>query len=36
MFLTTNRVIEFDDIVLSRIHLKMKYDILTKDTRRDI
>ncbi|KAJ6027953.1 hypothetical protein N7540_003529 [Penicillium herquei] len=36
LFLTTNRAIDFDDAVLSRIHLKIKYDNLTKDARRDI
>lgn len=36
LFLTTNRAPDFDDAVLSRIHLKIKYDDLTKDARRGI
>lgn len=36
LFLTTNRATDFDDAVLSRIHLKVKYDNLTKDARREI
>ncbi|OGM39133.1 hypothetical protein ABOM_012243 [Aspergillus bombycis] len=36
LFLTTNRVIEFDEAVLGCIHLKIKYADLTKDTRRGI
>ncbi|KAB8261540.1 hypothetical protein BDV32DRAFT_148499 [Aspergillus pseudonomiae] len=36
LFLTTNRVMEFDEAVLSRIHLKIKYADLTKDARRGI
>jgi SpoVK/Ycf46/Vps4 family AAA+-type ATPase len=36
LFLTTNRVTEFDEAVLSRIHLKIKYPELTKDARRKI
>lgn len=36
LFLTTNRVMEFDEAVLSRIHLKIKYPELTKDARRKI
>ncbi|KAI1955153.1 hypothetical protein LOZ58_006845 [Ophidiomyces ophidiicola] len=30
-FLTTNHLVEFDDAVLSRIHLKMKYEGLTRE-----
>ncbi|OKL55252.1 hypothetical protein UA08_09481 [Talaromyces atroroseus] len=36
LFLTTNRILEFDDAVLSRIHLKVKYSELTKDARLNI
>jgi SpoVK/Ycf46/Vps4 family AAA+-type ATPase len=36
LFLTTNRVKEFDDAVLSRIHLKIQYTELTQDARRNI
>mgnify|MGYP001040056582 CR=1 FL=1 len=36
LFLTTNRVAEFDDAILSRIHLKIKYEKLTKEARREI
>lgn len=36
LFLTTNRAIEFDDAILSRMHLKIRYDGLTKESRRDI
>ncbi|KAL4780122.1 hypothetical protein BJX76DRAFT_361130 [Aspergillus varians] len=36
LFLTTNRLMEFDEAVLSRIHLKIKYLELTKDARRKI
>jgi SpoVK/Ycf46/Vps4 family AAA+-type ATPase len=36
LFLTTNRVMEFDEAILSRIHLKIKYHDLTKDARRGI
>ncbi|KAI1905948.1 hypothetical protein LOZ65_006904, partial [Ophidiomyces ophidiicola] len=35
-FLTTNRLVEFDDAVLSRIHLKMKYEGLTREARRKV
>ena len=31
MFLTTNRMSEFDEAILSRIHLKLKYDDLRKE-----
>jgi SpoVK/Ycf46/Vps4 family AAA+-type ATPase len=36
LFLTTNRVTEFDEAILSRIHLKIRYDNLTRDARREI
>ncbi|KAF7166684.1 hypothetical protein CNMCM6106_002400 [Aspergillus hiratsukae] len=36
LFLTSNRAIEFDDAILSRIHLKIKYGDLTMETRREI
>jgi SpoVK/Ycf46/Vps4 family AAA+-type ATPase len=36
LFLTTNRILEFDDAVLSRIHLKMEFSELTKDARLNI
>ncbi|KAK2752220.1 hypothetical protein FQN54_008152 [Arachnomyces sp. PD_36] len=36
LFLTTNRVTEFDEAILSRIHLKVKYGNLTKDARQEI
>ena len=36
MFLTTNRVSEFDAAILSRIHLMFKYDDLNKAARRQI
>lgn len=36
LFLTSNRAIEFDDAILSRIHLKIKYEDLTTESRRDI
>ncbi|CEL12015.1 hypothetical protein ASPCAL15108 [Aspergillus calidoustus] len=36
LFLTTNRVKEFDDAVISRIHLKIQYTKLTQDARRNI
>ncbi|KAL2783988.1 P-loop containing nucleoside triphosphate hydrolase protein [Aspergillus keveii] len=36
LFLTTNRVMEFDEAVLSRIHLKIKYPELTQNARRNI
>lgn len=34
MFLTTNRVTEFDEAVLSRVHLAMKYANLDRDRRK--
>jgi len=36
MFLTTNRVSQFDAAILSRIHLMFKYDNLTKEAGRQI
>src|SRR5436853_3242177 len=36
LFLTTNRVSEFDEVILSRIHLLLKYENLNKDTRKNI
>ncbi|KAK3934407.1 hypothetical protein QBC46DRAFT_399876 [Diplogelasinospora grovesii] len=34
MFLTTNRVTEFDEAILSRVHLAMKYANLDRDRRK--
>jgi hypothetical protein len=31
MFLTTNRIAEFDPAILSRIHVMLRYGDLTKD-----
>ncbi|KIX92574.1 uncharacterized protein Z520_11750 [Fonsecaea multimorphosa CBS 102226] len=36
LFLTTNRVSEFDDAILSRIHLPLKYDNLGLEERRSV
>jgi hypothetical protein len=36
MFLTTNRVTDFDEAMQSRIHLTLKYGALGIDTRRGI
>jgi SpoVK/Ycf46/Vps4 family AAA+-type ATPase len=36
MFFTTNRVAEFDEAILSRIHLMLKYDGLSEDARKQI
>ncbi|PVH68250.1 hypothetical protein DL98DRAFT_441636, partial [Cadophora sp. DSE1049] len=36
MFLTTNRVSQFDPAILSRIHLMLRYDNLSKDARSEI
>ena len=36
LFLTTNRVSEFDEAILSRIHLLIRYDNLKKDARKNI
>jgi hypothetical protein len=36
MFLTTNRVTDFDEAMQSRIHLTLKYSALGVDTRKGI
>ncbi|KAF8540209.1 P-loop containing nucleoside triphosphate hydrolase protein [Trichophaea hybrida] len=36
LFLTTNRVSQFDEAILSRIHLMLRYDDLTKDVRKQV
>jgi hypothetical protein len=36
MFLTTNRVAEFDIVILSRIHIMLRYGDLTKDAGRKV
>lgn len=36
MFLTTNRVAEFDIAILSRIHIILRYGDLTKDAGRKV
>ncbi|KAF7166805.1 hypothetical protein CNMCM6106_002503 [Aspergillus hiratsukae] len=36
LFLTSNRGIQFDDAILSRIHLTIEYENLTKEFRRDL
>jgi hypothetical protein len=36
MFLTTNRVNEFDVAILSRIHVMLRYDDLTQDRGRKV
>jgi hypothetical protein len=36
MFLTTNRVMDFDEAMQSRIHLTLKYGALGVDTRKGI
>jgi SpoVK/Ycf46/Vps4 family AAA+-type ATPase len=36
MFLTTNRVSEFDEAILTRIHLTLRYDDLESKARRNI
>ncbi|KAJ5033191.1 hypothetical protein NUH16_003107 [Penicillium rubens] len=36
LFLTSNRGIQFDDAILSRIHLTIEYEDLTKDFRRGL
>ncbi|OJD27255.1 hypothetical protein ACJ73_01355 [Blastomyces percursus] len=36
LFLTTNRVDEFDNSILSRIHYKLKYEDLGREFRRDV
>jgi hypothetical protein len=36
MFLTTNRVSQFDEAILSRTHLMLRYDNLTKEERKQV
>jgi len=36
MLLTTNRVTTFDDAVHSRIHLGIKYDVLSKKAKKEV
>jgi SpoVK/Ycf46/Vps4 family AAA+-type ATPase len=36
LFLTTNRVSQFDEAILSRIHIMHRYEDLTKDARRQV
>jgi SpoVK/Ycf46/Vps4 family AAA+-type ATPase len=36
LFLTTNRVSQFDEAILSRIHLMLRYDNLGKDARKQV
>lgn len=36
MFPTTNRVPQFDEAILSRIHLMLRYDGLSRDARNQI
>ena len=36
LFLNTNRVREFDDAILSRIHVMLRYDDLSSDSRKQI
>ncbi|KAJ5454033.1 uncharacterized protein N7458_004989 [Penicillium daleae] len=36
LFLTSNRGIQFDDAILSRIHLTIEYENLTKEFRKDL
>jgi hypothetical protein len=36
LFLTSNRGIQFDNAILSRIHLIIKYENLTREFRRDL
>lgn len=36
LFLTTNKVEDFDDAVLNRIHLKLKYDDLDRNARKSV
>lgn len=36
LFLTTNRVNEFDDAILSRIHYKLKYEELSREFRQEV
>jgi hypothetical protein len=36
LFLTTNRVSNFDDAIISRIHLMLRYEALSKDSKTQI
>ena len=36
MFLTTNRVSQFDEAIISRVHITLRYDDLDKDTKEQI
>lgn len=36
LFMTTNKVTEFDEAILSRVHLKVKYEDLTREARREL
>lgn len=36
LFLTTNWANDFDDVILSRMQLKIEHDNLTNDARREI
>jgi hypothetical protein len=36
MFLTTNRVAEFDEAILTRVHLMLRFDELDSKSRRSI
>ena len=36
LFLTTNRMREFNDAILSRIHVMLRYDDLNSDSRKQI
>jgi SpoVK/Ycf46/Vps4 family AAA+-type ATPase len=36
MFLTTNRVARFDEAILSRTHLMLRYDVLSQDARKQV
>ena len=36
MFLTTNRVSEFDEAILTRVHLMLRYDHLNQEARTTI
>ena len=36
LFLTTNRMVDFDEAILSRVHLTVKYEGLTTEFRREV
>ncbi|KAG0645018.1 26S proteasome regulatory subunit [Hyphodiscus hymeniophilus] len=36
IFLTTNRVAQFDEAILSRVHLTLRYDVLDRETKTKI